>query len=218
MKDIFLLDMDDTLLDFQKAEREGVFETFRAVGMQATEEAAARFHEINDGLWKALERGEIERERIVYKRFEILFEEYGIRRDAKRAAEIYFEALAGHCYPFAGMHAFLAALKERGRVYIVTNGSAYIQRRHLRDGGILPYCDGVFVSDEIGHNKPSPAFCEYVRGHIPDFAPERAVYLGDSVTADKICAERLGATFVRYLPRDRQGEGVKSYDEFWKFV
>lgn len=218
MKDIFLLDMDDTLLDFEKAERAGVFDTFRAIGLTADDCVAARFHEINDALWKALERGEIERERIVYKRFEILFAEYGIAKDAHGAADVYFEALALHCYPFEGMREFLAELKKRGRIYIVTNGSRYIQRRHLEDGGILPSCDGVFISEEIGHYKPSEGYCDYVRAHIAGFERERAVYLGDSLTADKVCADRLGVQFVRYLPRGRAGEGIVSYGEFWKKI
>ncbi len=218
MRDIFLLDMDDTLLDFEKAERAGVYDTFRAVGLEANEEVAERFHAINDGLWKALERGEITRERIVYVRFEMLFAEYAIACDAHRAAEIYFEALASHCYPFAGMEDFLRKLKQRGRVYIVTNGSEYIQRRHLQDGGILPYCDGVFISEVIGHYKPSAEFCDYVRAHVPAFESARAVYFGDSLTADKVCAERLGALFIRFLPRGRAGEGIASYDEFWDLL
>lgn len=215
MKNIFLLDMDDTLLDFRKAERASVFETFRAIGLEASEETASRFHEINDALWKALERGEIVREHIVYRRFELLFAELGVVYNAHAAADIYFERLAANCYPFAGMEDFLRALKARGRVYIVTNGSKYIQERHLRESGILPYTDGVFISDDVGHNKPSHAFCDYVREHIPDYAPENAVYLGDSLTADKVCAERLGALFVRYLPRDTQGEGIRDYKKFF---
>ena len=116
------------------------------------------------------------------------------------------------------MEDFLRKLKQRGRVYIVTNGSEYIQRRHLQDGGILPYCDGVFISEVIGHYKPSAEFCDYVRAHVPAFESARAVYFGDSLTADKVCAERLGARFIRFLPRGRAGEGIASYDEFWDLL
>lgn len=215
MRDIFLLDMDDTLLDFARAEREGIYCTFRKTGIPVSEAAAIRFHEINDSLWKALERGEIKREEIVYKRFEILFAELGIGYDARAAAEYYYEALASVCFPFAGMEEFLKELKARGRIYIVTNGSAYIQRRHLTDGGILTYTDGVFISEETGFYKPSQAYCDYVSAHIPAYEKDRAVYLGDSLTADKPCAERLGARFIRYLPRDAKGEGIRSYGEFF---
>lgn len=218
MKDIFLLDMDDTLLDFARAEREGILYTFRKTGVPATDDTAKRFHDINDSLWKALERGEITREQIVYRRFEMLFGELGVASDPRAAADIYFEALACTCFPFDGMEEFLKELKKRGRIYIVTNGSAYIQRRHLTDGRILPYADGVFISEEMGVYKPSQAYCDCVKERIPMYDGAKAVYLGDSLTADKPCAERLGAQFVRYLPRDAEGEGVKSYREFLHLI
>ena len=218
MKDIFLLDMDDTLLDFQRAEEAGVLLTLQNAGLRADRAVAKRFHEINDALWKALERGEIAREQIMTRRWETLYEEYGFAGDPNAAAQFFFEALASFCFPFEGMEEFLKRLKSAGRVYIVTNGSVYIQRRHLKEGGIEPYCDGVFISDEIGYNKPTEEFCAYVREHVPAFSPSRAVYLGDSLTADRVCAARLGVQFVRYLPRDTQGEGIKSYSEFFNVV
>ena len=69
MKNLFLLDVDDTLLDFHRAEREQLLATLHAHGIAADEGTAARFHVINDGLWKALERGETTRERLVVERF-----------------------------------------------------------------------------------------------------------------------------------------------------
>ena len=212
MRDIFLLDMDDTLLDFPRAERAALKSCFEACGVRSDDYALTRFHEINDGLWKALERGETTRERLVYERFELLFQELGIVRDAHTAAERYFEELASVCFPFDGVHAFLKELKARGRIYIVTNGSEKIQHRHLRDSGVGAYADGVFISEEIGFYKPSPAYCAYVKNAIQGYSGERAVYIGDSLTADKPCAVWLGARFLRFLPRG-EGEGYRSYRE-----
>ena len=78
MKDIFLLDVDDTLLDFHRAEREQLIATLMQSGIAADEGTAARFHVINDGLWKKLERGELTRERLAVERFEILLAELGV--------------------------------------------------------------------------------------------------------------------------------------------
>lgn len=203
---IFLLDMDDTLLDFQKLERLNLIDVLSSFGISAGEEEARLFHTINDGLWKALERGEIERPQIVTKRFELLFRELGVLGDAKSVAEAYFQGLAERCFPFEGMTAFLEALRARGDVYIVTNGAAYVQRRHLTDAGILPFVSGVFISDEIGANKPAQPYCDYVAAHIPRFGKEKAVYIGDSLTSDRICAERLGVPFILYAPHGAPAE------------
>lgn len=220
MKDLFLLDMDDTLLDFQRTERENVISVCARFGLEAGERVAQRFHEINDGLWKALERGEIQRPQIVTRRFELLFEELGVRADVREVADAYFYGLAEICHPFEGAVRFLDALSSRGRVYIVTNGATYIQQRHLQDAGFLPYTSGVFISDEIGANKPSYAYAEYVAAHIPEFSVERAVYVGDSLTSDKVCAERMGVDFIHFAPHAAQktSGAVRSYDELLRLI
>ncbi len=219
---IFLLDMDDTLLDFGRAERENLLGVLSRFSIAAGEETAKRFHEINDSLWKALERGEIQREQIVTRRFELLFKELGVSADIQAVADAYFHGLAEICHPFAGMHAFLEGLKARGDIYITTNGATLIQRRHLQDAGILPYVSGVFISDEIGTNKPSAAYCEYVVAHIPEFRADRAVYVGDSLTSDKLCAERMGADFILFAPRKvpegYEGKHAKTYEEVIKII
>ena len=61
MKDIFLVDADETLLDFCRAEREALAFTLRMHGVSADERLYSRYHAINDELWKALERGERKR-------------------------------------------------------------------------------------------------------------------------------------------------------------
>ena len=197
---IFLTDLDDTLLDFGRAEHENLRRTFCAAGIELTGELHAAFHRINDGLWRLLERGGISREELKVERFRRLFAEYGIRADAEKLAAFYFEGFPEICYPFAGARAFLERLSLCGRVYIATNGGAKIQRRHLGLAGFWPFITGVFISEEMGADKPSQAYVERVKEGIEGYETSRAFYLGDSLTSDMVCAERLGATFVRFDP------------------
>ncbi len=219
---IFLLDMDDTLLDFGRTERENLIGVLTRYEIPANEETAKRFHEINDSLWKALERGEIERAQIVTRRFELLLEELGVIADTKSVADAYFNGLAQICHPFAGMEAFLNELKVRGDIYITTNGATHVQRRHLNDAGILPFVSGVFISDEIGANKPLQAYADYVVAHIEGYDGAQAVYVGDSLTSDKLCAERMGADFILFAPNGApegySGKWARSYEEVVKLI
>lgn len=201
MKKIFLLDMDDTLLDFQRAEYENVKKTLAQFGVCADDEMIGRFHAINDGLWKALERGETTRERLKVQRFRLLFEEYGLERDADAAADAYWNNFPEICFPFEGVYAFLSELKARGRVYIVTNGGAVIQRRHIELAGFSPFIDGLFISELMGVDKPSPAFADYVASHIGGYKREEAVWIGDSPTSDLLCARAGGIDFILFQPR-----------------
>ncbi len=196
MKDVFLVDMDDTLLDFGRAEEENFSRTLGALGIAADGKLYARFHAINEALWRLLERGGISREELKVKRFALLFGEAGISADPYAAAEAYWENFPRVCHPFAGALAFLRELSAAGRVYIVTNGGSAIQRAHLKMAGFSPYISGLFISEEVGADKPSQAFADYVGTHIEGFEKERAVWIGDSLTSDMVCAERAGVDFI----------------------
>ena len=63
------LDLDDTLLDFHKAEAIAVDKAFRAVGVQPTPELIARYSAVNKLHWQMLERGELTREEVLVERF-----------------------------------------------------------------------------------------------------------------------------------------------------
>ncbi len=217
MKDIFFLDMDATLLDFARAERVNFFRALGACGVSADEGTYARYHEINDGLWKLLEKGGITRAELTVRRFSLLFEEMGLADGAEDAAREYCEGFPEICYPFEGAAEFLKKLAARGRVYIVTNGGARIQRRHIELAGFAPYLSGVFISEEVGADKPSFMYVGYVEAHTAGFARERAVLLGDSLTSDMVCAERMGVDFVLFSPGGMSegytGKVARNYEE-----
>ena len=222
MKDTFLLDIDDTLLDFSRAEREQLLAVLSSCGERADGEIAARFHAVNDALWKALERGETTRARLVTERFEILKAECGLRTPAEALSRRFLDAMRAHAYLFDGAKDFLNALVRRGRLYAVTNGASDVQRRHMADTGIFSYFADVFISEEAGCNKPSEAYAAYVAAHIPRFDPVRSLYIGDSLTSDMVCARKLGTDFILFrpagAPQGYAGKCAANYTELLAFA
>ncbi len=212
MKDIFLLDMDDTLLDFGRAERENFFKTLSDEGVPPSDALYARFHIINEGLWKLLEKGGILREELKVKRFADLFAEHGLEADAVKAADAYWNNFPAIFYPFAGALEFLKELAAAGSVYIATNGGAAIQRAHIQRAGFSPYIKGAFISEEVGADKPSKRFSDYMISHIEGFDRSRAVWIGDSLSSDMVCAKNAGIDFILYLPRKKETDyaGLKA--------
>ena len=71
------LDLDDTILDFHKAEDVAIEKTLKAFSIPATAENKALYSKINKGCWEALERGEITRGALRLLRFERFFEAIG---------------------------------------------------------------------------------------------------------------------------------------------
>ncbi len=221
-KKIYLVDLDETLLDFRRAERENVLASLAMHGISADEGVAARFHEINDGLWKALERGETTREELKTERFRLLMREYDMEGDPRAVARAYFDRFPEICYPYAGAREFLAALHAHGSVYIATNGSAPIQHRHIAIAGFSPYLRGVFISEEVGADKPSAEYARRVRERIENFAPADTVWIGDSLTSDMVCAKRMGVDFILYapagIPTGYEGHAANSYSSLLRLL
>ena len=214
--------MDDTLFDFKRTEEINFKDTLEKFGIFADKQAFERFREINIGLWQKFERGTMTKEQIKLRRFEKLFEEYGYKADIAAVAHCYVENFKEICIPFDGADAFLKELLNSGRIYIVTNGNTEIQMRHLTDAGFLPFIDQIFISDEIGFAKPSKEFAEHIKAHIEGFECGRAVWIGDSLTSDKACAEVAGVDFILFaphgVPQGYKGLCAKNYDEVMQIL
>ena len=82
MIEFLFIDLDDTILDFQKAEYVALQQTLRQFGIEPTETVCARYSQINKAHWEALERRELTRQQVMVGRYATLFEELGISADA----------------------------------------------------------------------------------------------------------------------------------------
>ena len=92
-------------------------------------------------------------------------------------------------------------LSQSRRLYILTNGVARTQQARLEASGLLPYLRRVFVSEEAGAQKPNGAFFRYVFQRIPDFRPDRALMVGDSLVSDMKGGHDAGVDTCWYNPK-----------------
>jgi 2-haloacid dehalogenase len=86
-------------------------------------------------------------------------------------------------------------------MYIVTNGLASVQNSRYLLAGFDKIFDGMFISEELGANKPDPRFFEYVAEHIDDFQKESALIVGDSITSDIAGGIGFGIDTCWYSPK-----------------
>ena len=158
MIEFLFLDLDDTILDFHKAERIAISKTFQTFGLEPTEAVLDRYHVINRQHWERLEKGELTREQVLQGRFEVLFREMGRRADAAAIARTYEHNLSIGHYFLPGAREALDALGKHCRLYLASNGTASVQQGRLTSAGLYPVFEKVFVSQELGFNKPSIEF------------------------------------------------------------
>ena len=192
MIDTLFLDLDDTILDFGKSEDVAVRKALASSGVEVSDAVVSRYSAINKLHWQRLERGELNREQVKVQRFETLFRELGMQADARRCALEYEELLAEGFYFLPGAKEALDILKEHYRLYLVSNGTFSVQHRRLTDSGLYPYFQQVFISEQIGADKPSAAFFDHCFAHMDHPDRSKTLIIGDSMTSDMLGGIRAG--------------------------
>lgn len=198
-----LFDADGTLFDFAKCEEVALCETLEAFEIDPTEDVVANYSAINESLWKMLERGEIEKRVLFYRRFELLCEKYGFERDALEMSKRYASTLAEQTFLLDGAEELCKRLCGIADMYIVTNGIDFVQNRRYAKSGFDRYFKGVFISGEIGYEKPAVEFFEHVANAVPDFDKQSALMIGDSLTADIKGGINFGIDTCWYNPKNK---------------
>lgn len=203
MKKKFLLfDVDRTLLDFDRSEAEAIKNTLRHFGLPVTDEICSRYPAINESLWEEFEKGTIEKATILYRRFDILFSEFSLTCDSKEFDGYYRADLSKHAFLIDGAKELLLSLKAKGyQIHYVTNGTAGVQYPRLKKSGLDALADGIFLSEEIGFQKPEKAFFDAVFPKISNFKLEEAIIIGDSLSSDMKGGENVGLDTMWYNPK-----------------
>lgn len=200
MKRFVFLDLDDTIFDFHKAERIALSKTLETLGLQPEPAVLARYSEINAEQWRLLERGELSREEVKERRYRLLFEEFGMEISPVLTARTYERNLSIGHYFVEGAEALLETLSRTFRLFLVSNGSSDIQRSRIGSSDIPAYFEKIFISEEVGFNKPDVRFFDAVFAEIPDFDRAQAVIVGDSLSSDIKGGKNCGITTVWFNP------------------
>lgn len=207
-----LWDIDGTLLNFQAAESAAIKECFKRFGLgECTDEMVARYSVLNDRYWKMLENGEKTKSEILTGRFEEFFRREGVECACIPDFNAEYQLRLGDtiCFHDDG-YALIESLRGRVKQYAVTNGTVVAQEKKLERSGLGALFDGVFISDQIGAEKPSKAFFDAVFGTIGHCEPDEVVIVGDSLTSDMRGGCNAGIRTCWYNPQGKKNElGVR---------
>lgn len=202
-----LWDVDGTLLDFLAAEREAIRSCFARFGLgECPDGMIERYSQINVRYWKRLEYGEISRDEVLLGRFVEFFAKEGIETDAVAFNNEYQLRLGDTVVFIDGAYELVKRLRERVKQYAVTNGSLTAQKRKLNRSGLIELFDGVFISEEVGFDKPRPEFFEHVFARIPPFAKDEMLIVGDSLTSDMRGGGIAGVKCCWYNPHHAEND------------
>ena len=199
MIDVILWDVDGTLLDFLAAEQAAM--AHFGLG-PLTPERLARYSALNRVYWQRLERGELTKPQVLVGRFREFFAGEGLSPDLARPFNARYQEKLGDTVRFQdGADKLVARLRGRVRQYAATNGTRVAQERKLRRSGLDRQLDGVFISELLGAEKPSPAFFDQVLAAIGPVDRRRVLMVGDSLTSDMAGGLGAGLRCCWYNPQ-----------------
>ncbi len=202
-----LFDVDDTLLDFQSAERQALNNLFRDLELPLDADTYQYYHELNESLWRQFEVGQLTRPEMLVKRFHDLFVHVGHPEvDFSQAETVYRNHLAeGHDLEPEALQ-LVIDLSQKHDLYIVTNGVAATQRKRLNEANIAQYFQQVFISEVLGAQKPETGFFEQVAANIDAFDRKKTLVIGDSLTSDIKGANGFDLDSVWFNPLKKANE------------
>lgn len=191
---VVLWDIDGTLLDFEKAEYNAIKALFKKHELgSCTDEMIKEYSKINKKYWEALERGEMTKPQILVGRFRDFFALYGIDVDKAEPFNADYQIALGDTIAFfPNALETVKALKEKVLQYAVTNGTKVAQTKKLEKSGLGELFDGVFISEDLGYEKPSVEFFRKVFDQIGHYEKDEAIIVGDSLTSDILGGNNAG--------------------------
>lgn len=186
-----LFDIDDTLLDFAVAEERALSRMLPAFGLDVPG-AAACYRACNDACWRALERGEMSQEELRYRRFADFLRAMDSPLDPVTVGDSYMNSLSRESVLLPGALETLQLLAPHAPIAAVTNGIAFIQHGRIDGSPIAPFLSILVISEELGVAKPDPGILYEALRQLGGIAPDRALFVGDSLTSDIACARNAG--------------------------
>ena len=216
-----LFDADGTLYDFKATENISLGKVFEHYGIDYSSENIDLYHEKNSHLWDLYEKGLINQDMISWKRFEDFFSALGLGYDAKEAGELYTDYLASNGIMIDGAIELLEKLYGRHNLYIITNGIAKTQHGRIDGTGTGKYFKRLFISTEMGTQKPEKAFFDIVMGE-ENLDRKRTIVIGDSEKSDIKGALNAGLKniFISFKGDESPlaDYSVSSYDELLEYI
>ncbi len=198
-----LVDADETLFDFRKCEANALKNALTFYGLEYNEDINKKFTSINSALWRKFEMSRITRSELRVRRFSELIEKcFDGFTDAEKLAFKYIDELSYQAILIPGTAGAVKKLSELYDIYIITNGLTKVQRGRFSRTEITGYFKDIFISDEIGMNKPDKKFFDYVLSKIDEKDRSKILVVGDSLTSDMQGGRNAGLDTCLFDPYD----------------
>lgn len=181
-----LWDIDGTVLNFLASEAYAIRKLFKKYKIgECSDEMIKQYSEINLKYWQKLERNELTKPEILVERFREFFGIIGVNTAIAEKFNKDYQITLGDYIEFVDKaEEVLLSLKGKYILVAVTNGTKVAQEKKLQLSGLNKIFDAIFISENVGAEKPNKKYFDYVFEKLCVTNKKEVLLIGDSLTSD----------------------------------
>jgi len=199
---LVLFDVDNTLLDFDQSEIEGMRRLWEAYFKNTHDfDTFVGFYRVlNQKIWNEVEVGTIRPAEVKEIRAKRLLAELGMdTKDWEACGNLFLKGLASVATWMPGAETAFERISGKFHVGLITNGLREVQYPRIEKIGIRSKLITYQISEEVGFTKPDPGIFHLALKDT-GFDPRVTIYIGDSLSSDFQGARNAGIDFCWYNP------------------
>jgi len=215
-KHIFF-DLDRTLWDFEQNMRDALAEIYvnhkLDLAFPNPDTFIDCFNRNNHYLWDKYLKGELTKEVLRYKRFEITLAEYGIESKplAETIGDEYLTIMPLKTALIPGTRETLDYLANRYKLHVISNGFKEVQLPKLQRSNIDKYFEWVVTSEHSGFHKPDKRAFGYALSKANARKGE-SIMIGDDLEIDILGAKKFGMDQIYFNPKSNPHQAKVTFE------
>jgi YjjG family noncanonical pyrimidine nucleotidase len=202
MKKAIFLDIDNTLLDFDKCAHLSMKSSFEDFGIEFEEWMFDTFERVNLSIWRSLEKGYITKPQLFKIRWATVLAALDINFDGIEMETRFKHYINTVAITIDYAKEILEYLSKKYKLYATSNATYEQQISRLKNAGFDKYFSGYFISEKVGFEKPSKEFFDGCTKDLP-YQLDELILIGDSPTADIKGGAQYGIDTIWF---DHRGE------------
>lgn len=198
-----LIDIDDTIFDFEKCSKNSFLKTLEKFNLKFKEEDFSYFNKVNDILWTKQKSGEINIKEVFIKRDYLMGKYFNLNIEKGLFNDLFVKFLYDEIEMVDGIEDLLLYLSDKYKIFTASNGIFKMQENRLKKSNLDKYFDKIFVSDKIGYEKPDKKFFQKIMD-LTKFSNDDLILIGDSIKSDIIGAKNSKIKSIYFNKEDKK--------------
>lgn len=198
-----LIDIDDTIFDFQKCSKNAFKKTLKKLDLSYKEKDFLYFNEVNDILWTKQKLGKLNINEVFIERSIMMSKYFELEIEKEIFNNLFVEFLYDEVEMVDGIENLLSYLSNKFQIYAASNGVYDMQVNRIKKSNLSKYFKDIFVSDKIGYEKPDERFFKKIM-NLTNYSSKDLIMIGDSIKSDIIGAKNSKIKSIYYNKENKK--------------